>query len=108
MATHPIQLDEATFEEFVASSDRPVLVDFWADWCQPCLAMAPVIDQLADEYSEKLCVAKLDVETSPDIAARYSVVAIPTLVVFNEGVAVERLRGARSRDALVAELSDYL
>lgn len=106
--THPIALDDTIFEEFIASSDKPVLVDFWAEWCQPCKAIAPVVEQLAGEHGDKLAVAKLDVDTNPDVAGRYQVMAIPTLIVFKDGAEAKRLRGARSSAALIEDLREFL
>lgn len=108
MAAHPITLDNATFEEFVKSSDKPVIVDFWAEWCQPCKAIAPILERVATEHSNKVLVAKLDVDASPDLAANYSIMGIPTLIVFKDGAEVKRLRGALSEQALLSSLAEFL
>lgn len=108
MSTHPVTLDDNTFDEFVLGSDKPVIVDFWAEWCQPCLAIAPIVEGLASEYGDKIAVAKLDADTNPDVVARHSVMAIPTLLVFKDGVEAKRLRGARSKDAYLDELREFL
>lgn len=81
------------FEQEVLKSDQPVLVDFFAEWCGPCQMAAPIIDKLADEYADKLKVGKLDVDASPDIAQRYGVMSIPTMIVFKDGKEVEKKIG---------------
>lgn len=108
MTAHPISLDTTTFAEFVKSSDKPVIVDFWAEWCQPCKAIAPVLEKVAAEHGDKVSVAKLDVDASPDLAASYSIMGIPTVIVFKDGAEVKRLRGARSEQALLSDLAEYL
>ena len=85
--------DGPTFEADVLNSGVPVLVDFYADWCAPCRAMSPVVEQLADEFAGKLSVGKLDVDANQDIAIRYGVMGIPTLGLFRDGQMVDRLIG---------------
>ncbi len=87
------KFEEATFDQDVLTSEGPVLVDFYADWCGPCKMMAPVIDQVADQYAGKLTVGKLDVDHAQSIAMRYGVMGIPTLGVFQGGKLVDRLVG---------------
>ena len=84
---------ETGFEEDVLKSDKPVLVDFYADWCGPCKMMAPVIHEIAAEYAARLTVGKLDVDASPSIAMRYGVMGIPTLGMFQGGKLVDRMVG---------------
>ncbi len=87
------KFEEATFDQDVLTSEGPVLVDFYADWCGPCKMMAPVIDQVAEQYAGKLTVGKLDVDHAQSIAMRYGVMGIPTLGVFQGGKLVDRLVG---------------
>ncbi len=87
------KFEEATFDQDVLSSTGPVLVDFYADWCGPCRMMAPVIDQVASQYQDKLTVGKLDVDAAQTIAMRYGVMGIPTLGLFKDGKLVDRLVG---------------
>lgn len=108
MSTHPISLDNATFAEFINSADKPVLVDFWAEWCQPCKAIAPLVDKLATDHADRILVAKLDVDANPEIAAEYQIMGIPTLLVFKNGKEVKRLRGARSEEALLSDVAEFI
>ena len=87
------KFDEATFDQDVLTSSGPVLVDFYADWCGPCKMMAPVVEQVAEQYGEQLTVGKLDVDQAQTIAMRYGVMGIPTLGVFQGGKLVDRLVG---------------
>jgi len=102
------ELTDATFDEEVNSSDQPILVDFWAEWCGPCKLIAPILEEMAVEYEGKLRIVKVDVDESPDVARRYEVMSIPTLVVFQDGVAKKRMIGAKGKGQLAQELAEFL
>ena len=97
-------LTNSTFSEVVASADRPVVVDFWATWCKPCLAIAPILEEIATEYGDKVLVAKIDVDENADTARQFDVRSIPTLIVFEDGQPTNRITGARSKAQLLGEL----
>ena len=101
-------LTGATFDEEVGASDVPVLVDFWAVWCGPCRMVGPVLEALAAENEGKLRVAKLNVDDEPELARRYEVMSIPTLLLFKDGVLKKRLVGAKGKGQLTAELAEFL
>lgn len=88
------------FEEEVVNSDKTVMVDFWAPWCGPCRAVGPIMDELASEYDGKAKVAKINVDEEGEIAAKFRIMSIPTIMVFKEGEVVEKLIGARSKSEL--------
>jgi thioredoxin 1 len=102
------QLTDATFDEEVKSSERPVLVDFWAEWCGPCKMIAPILEQIADEQAGRLTLSKLDVDHNMETARRFEVMSIPTLILFKDGEPVHRLVGAKSKAQLEKELETFL
>lgn len=97
-----------SFEQDVLKSDKPVLVDFWAAWCGPCRMIAPLVEELAGEYSGRLKVAKLNVDEYPALPANYSIMSIPTLLLFKNGRVVARLVGYQTKDKLVQVLEKNL
>jgi thioredoxin 1 len=99
-----VTLTQESFANEVLQSPQPVLVDFWAEWCGPCKMIAPVLDELAEEYAGKVKIAKVNVDEHQGLAAEYGVRAIPTLLVFNKGQVAEQLVGARSKRDLKASL----
>jgi thioredoxin 1 len=103
-----ITVTDASFMADVLESTTPVVVDFWAQWCGPCRAVAPVLEEIAAENVERLTVAKLDVDANPLTVEQYHVVSIPTLIVFKGGQPVARIVGARGKSALLSDLTDYL
>lgn len=100
-------LTAATFNEVIASSDRPVLVDFWATWCGPCKTIAPILDEIAAER-DGLRVAKVDVDVAPEIARQFDVLGVPTLVLFQDGQPTWMVTGARPKQYLDKELDERL
>ena len=106
MGATPVTDAEWTNE--VLESDKPVLVDFWAEWCGPCRMVGPIVDQIADENGEKLKVMKLNVDENPNTAREYGVMSIPTLLVFKGGQPEKRIVGAKAKSALLGDLADYV
>jgi thioredoxin 1 len=100
----PLEVTDSTFEQEVLQSKQPVLVDFWAVWCGPCKAIAPIVEELAGDYEGKLKVMKLDVDDNPRTATTYGVQSIPTLLVFKDGKPAERIVGAVPKKVIVDKL----
>ena len=103
-----VQFSDANFEAEVLNSETPVLVDFWAEWCGPCRMLAPVIDDIAEEYKGKVKVGKLDTDANRNSAMRFSINAIPTVLVFKKGQLVQRLQGLRGKKDFKAALDAAL
>ena len=108
MAEGIVTLTTSTFDEAIAGSDTPVVVDFWAEWCGPCKTIAPILADIASEQAGKVTIAKLNVDEHPDLAMRYNVMSIPTLLVFNKGELAKRLVGAKGKGQLLQELDEFL
>ena len=104
----PIDVTTDTFDSVVLGSDKPVLVDFWAEWCGPCRMISPVLEELSNEYGEKITVAKVNVDFEPDLAMRYNVTGIPLVGLFQGGQMVKQLVGARPKASYLDELAEYL
>ena len=106
-----VEFTDTNFEEQVIQSSQPVLVDFWATWCGPCRAIAPMIEELAEEYSGSVAVGKVDIDSNKEVAMKYGVTSIPTLIIFKAGEPVERMTGAqpksRVQEALASAVLDW-
>ena len=97
-----------TFESLVIRADKPVLVDYWADWCTPCKQIAPIIEELDREYGDKITFLKLDTNDNPNTPMQYGIMSIPTLQLFVNGEVVQSLTGCKSKGAIVKALGEYL
>ena len=108
MGHNSVNVTDTDFETEVLHSDKPVLVDFWADWCGPCKMLAPILDEVASENTDKITVAKVNVDENPDLARQFDIMSIPTLIVFKDGQPAHRFQGASGKAGLLQNLSDFL
>ena len=104
----PIVVDDGSFEQAVLQSKTPVLVDFWAPWCRPCLMAAPVLEELAEEYAGRIIIAKLDVDQNAKTAAKYKIMAIPNLIIFKNGEPASQIVGYKPKKELKRDLDAVL
>jgi len=108
MAGSVIELNDATFDETVHGSDVPVLVDFWAPWCQPCVIMGPIIEEIANEYADKAKICKLNTDDARDSAIEFGISAIPTTILFKDGQVQKKWVGLSSKRDLIAAIDELL
>lgn len=104
----PIAIDDSNFDQIVLQAETPVLVDFWAAWCGPCRLVAPLVEELAEEYDGKISFVKLDVDQNPKMASKYGVMSIPTLLIFKDGKPVSTIVGFRPKAELKRSLDAAL
>ncbi len=108
MGANTKTVTDASFSDDVLLADQPVLVDFWAEWCGPCKMVAPVLEEIAGEYGDKITIAKVNIDENPQIARQYGIMSIPTMSVFKGGEVVKSIVGAKPKAALLRDLSDYI
>jgi thioredoxin 1 len=103
-----LEVSDATFENDVLKATQPTLVDFWAAWCEPCRKVAPVVEEVAQEYGDRMRVVKMDVDANPKTPQSFGIMGIPTLILFKDGAEATRIVGYRPKEALVEELLPHL
>ena len=102
------EVTDATFQQEVLESEKPIMVDFWAEWCGPCRAVSPILDAIAHEHADKLDIVKLNVDDNPETAMKYGITSIPAMYVFRGGEIAKRVIGAKPKPALEADLAEFL
>lgn len=100
-----VKISTKNFDSEVINSQTPVLVDFFAEWCGPCKMLSPIIDDIAEQMKSKIKIGKIDIDESPDLASKFSVMTVPTLILFKDGEAVEKSVGVKSKDAIIEMIS---
>jgi thioredoxin 1 len=106
--TKPVSIDDSSFSEVVLQAEKPVLIDFWAAWCKPCLMVAPILDELSEEYDGKISFVKLDIDQNPQTPAKYGIMSIPSLLVFKNGEPVSHIVGFKPKGELKRSLDAVL
>lgn len=108
MSNNIVSLSETTFDKTIKEATKPVLIDFWAEWCGPCKMLAPILEEVAQEYSDKIVIAKLDVQENPNIAPKFGIRGIPTLLIFKNGEVVATQVGVLSKAQLKSFIDEQL
>jgi thioredoxin 1 len=102
-----LEITDANFDTEVINSDKPVLIDFWAVWCGPCKLIAPVVEEVAKEYDGKFKVGKMDIDNNPNVAMKYGIRSIPTLLIFKDGKVVDQIVGAVPKNVITSKMDTY-
>jgi thioredoxin 1 len=108
MAGNAVEITDGNFEETILNAGKPALIDFWAVWCGPCRVIGPIVEEIAEEYGDRVVVGKLDVDSNRDTAVKYGIQAIPTLLLVNNGEVSERIVGVTDKASLTAKLDELL
>lgn len=108
MADATVAVTDQSFDDVVVNAAKPVLVDFWAEWCGPCKAVGPVLESLAGEFGEQITIAKMDVDSNPQMPSKFGIRSIPTMIMFKDGEAVETMIGAQPKAAIQTMIEKHL